>query len=75
MSRDFPKSYRKSRTNGTTTKYENMMPVAKSATAGIKMRAIPVFVVLLIAGEMNADISIMITGIEPMTPISADTYI
>src|SRR4029078_287982 len=74
-SRDFPYSYKKLRTNGITTAYENTMPATKSATAGTKMCAMPDFADLLIAGEINADISIAITGIEPMMPTSADTYI
>src|ERR687895_704646 len=68
-----PYWYKKSRINGITKTYENAIPPMKSAIEGRNTFTNPIFVLVLIAGEMNADISLMMKGIETVRPISAET--
>ena len=49
------------------------MPTIKSAIEGRNTFLNPVFVLLLIAGEMNADISLIVKGIAAVRPISIET--
>jgi hypothetical protein len=49
------------------------MPAIKSPIEGRNTFTNPIFVLLLMAGEMNADISLMMTGIERVRAISIET--
>ncbi len=49
------------------------MPPIKSTTEGRNTFLNPIFVLELIAGEMNAAISLVIKGIATVRPISTET--